>query len=370
MEHVKGFLSVFTSAVSHCMLYSKHHACVHELTEKAFSIMGNIFKETDNFEMMIIENDLIINNNPARGIGLQGKNLIKRLKRKGITHIDFSQGITLQELRNLVATISSMEKEIKSTPHIKIGSVNVQISGFAIDRDSSAAKSLSYFTSEQLKKIQEEFSSISPFKKLHIAGFEEIVVQFVLKLKKEINILKLLRPVQSNNVLDYNHATNVAVLTLFQAQTLGIKEEFHRDIGLAALLHDIGKLFVPKEMLKKDFSLGGKESAAMKLHPIYGAQYLSKLDNFTPLAPIVAFEHHLRYDGRGYPQLKTNTIKQHICSQMTAIADAFDHLRSITTSRRVLDIKDALISMKTKDEGLFNPFLVDNFIRSIHLALS
>jgi len=352
------------------MLYSKHHACINELTEKAFALLKEFFKGKDHLEMMIIENDLIINKNPVRKIGLQGKNLIKRLKRKGISHIDFSQGITFQELKKLVADISNLENEIKSTPHIKIGSVDVHIAGFAIDRDSSAEKSLSHFTSEQIKKLQEEFNSISPFKKLHIAGFEEIVVQFVLMLKKEMNILKLLRPVQTKNLLDYNHATNVSVLTLFQAQTLGIKEEFHHDIGLAALLHDVGKVFVPKEMLKNDFPLGGTESAAMKLHPFYGAQYLAKLDDLTPLAPIVAFEHHLRYDGRGYPQLKTNTIKQHICSQMTAIANAFDHLRSTTTSRSALEIKDALISMKRKDEGLFNPFLVDNFIRSIHLALS
>jgi HD-GYP domain-containing protein (c-di-GMP phosphodiesterase class II) len=370
MRDLKAFISVFMSAVSNCMLYSKHHAFINELTEKALSILGELFKESDHFEMIIIENDLIINKNPARGIGLQGKNLIKRLKKKGITHIDLSHGITLQELKKLIADISSIENKVTSTPHITIGAVAVNIGGFEFNRDSGVEKSLSYISSEQLKKIQEEFRSISPFKRLHVAGFEEIIVQFVLMLKKEMNILKLLRPVQSSNTLDYNHASNVAVLTLFQAQALGIKEELHRDIGLAALLHDVGKLFIPKEMLKNDISAGGEENTAIKLHPFYGAQYLAKLDDLTPLAPIVAFEHHLRYDGRGYPQLKTNTIKQHICSQMTAIADAFDHLRSSTTSRRALDVKDALISMKTRDEGLFNPFLVDNFIRSIHLAFS
>jgi response regulator RpfG family c-di-GMP phosphodiesterase len=55
---------------------------------------------------------------------------------------------------------------------------------------------------------------------------------------------------------------------------------------------------------------------------------------------------------------------------MTAISDAFDTLRSSLPGKRALHIKDALIKMKTEDEGLFNPFLIDNFIRSMHLALS
>jgi HD-GYP domain-containing protein (c-di-GMP phosphodiesterase class II) len=370
MEHLKGFISLFMSAISNCILYSKNHAVIDELIEDTFSKLGIFLKGTDHFEIMIIENDLIINKNPAIGIGLQGKNLIKRLKRKGISHIEFSKGTTLQELKKLVVDISNMGKELKSTPHIKIGTVDLRFSGFTSDGDSSTEKNLSNFTPDQLRKIEEEINSISPFKKLNVAGFEEIVFQFVQMLKNKINILKLLRPVQANNGLDYNHATNVAVLTLFQAQALGIKEEFHQDIGLAALLHDVGKLFVQKEMHNKKSSPGAKESELMKLHPFYGAQYLANIKDLTHLAPIVAFQHHLRYDGRGYPQLKTINIKQHICSQMTAISDSFDNLRITTRYGSALNVKDALITMKTKDEGLFNPFLIDNFIRSIHLALS
>ena len=378
MDNLTGFISIFMSAVSNCMLYSKTHASVDGLIEKAFSILNEFFKKSCNFEIMIIDNDLVINKNPVREIGLQGKNLLKRLKKKGISHINFSKGVTLSELKQLVANISTAEKGIKSSPHIKVGIIDVHIGGFKgvytdgfeMDRDSSIQKSLSHFTSEQIEKVKEEYNRISPFKKLYLAGFEEIVVQFILMLKKEFNILKLLRPVQSYSGDDDTHATNVSVLTIFQAQSLGIREEFHSDIGLAALLHDVGKLFIPQEILKKEASLEAKERKIMELHPLYGAQYLAKIDGLTHLAPMVAFEHHLRYDGRGYPKLKSHNIKQHICSQMTAISDSFDTLRSAATYKRALDIKEVLVTMKTKDEGLFNPFLIDNFIRSMHLALS
>jgi HD-GYP domain-containing protein (c-di-GMP phosphodiesterase class II) len=331
MENIARFISIFMSSVSNCLLYSKNHASVDELIGKTFSILNEIFKKSGTFEMMIIENDLVINKNPVREIGLQGQNLIKRLRRKGISHINFLKGLTLAELRNLVADISTTEKGLKSSPHIKVGSVDVHIGGFESlnsdeffkDRVPDIQKSISEFTTEQIEKAKDEYSRISPFKKLHLAGFGEVVGQFVLMLKKEVNVLKLLRPVQSYTKHDDTHAINVSVLTIFQAQSIGIEEEFHGDIGLAALLHDVGKLFIPQEVLEKEASLEGKERAIMELHPLYGAQYLAKIDGLTHLAPIVAFEHHLRYDGRGYPKLKLKNIKQHICSQMTAISDAF-----------------------------------------------
>jgi HD-GYP domain-containing protein (c-di-GMP phosphodiesterase class II) len=366
------------SAVSNCLLYSKDHASVAGLVEKAFSLLNEIIKETCTFEMMIIENDFVINKNPLREIGIQEINLMKRLKKKGISHIKFSKGFTLSELRQFVADIASAGGEVKSSPYIKIGVVEVHISDFKgepnfrhnMDKALNIQNRLSEFSSDQIEKAKEEYNRISPFKKLHLAGFEELVGRFVLMLKKEMNILKLLSPVESHSRYDQTHATNVSVLTIFQAQSIGIREEFHGDIGLAAFLHDVGKLFIPPEILMKESSLKDDEQEIMELHPLYGAQYLAKIDGLSHLAPIVAFEHHLRYDGTGYPKLKAICTKQHICSQMTAISDSFDTLRSTTLHKRALDIKDVLIAMKTKNEGLFNPYLVDNFIRSMHLALS
>jgi HD-GYP domain-containing protein (c-di-GMP phosphodiesterase class II) len=378
MEYVTGFISIFMSAVSNSLLYSMNHASVDELIRKAFSILNEILRISGDFEIMVIENDLIVNKNPLREVGLQGQNLMKKLKRKGISHIRFSKGVAFAELRNLVAAISTAEKGLKSSAHMKVGIVDVNIGGFSglhgtrfpKDGVPEIQKSISAFTAEQIEKAKAEYSKISPFKQLHLAGFEEIVGQFILMLKKEVNILKLLRPVHSSTKNYDTHATNVSLLTVFQAQSIGIREEFHGDIGLAALLHDVGKLLIPREILEKAGSHEIKERMIMELHPLFGAQYLAKINGLSRLAPIVAFEHHIRYDGRGHPKPKLRRVKQHICSQMTAISDTFDTLRSSMGYKKALDLKEVLVKMKMEDEGLFNPFLIDNFIRSLHLALS
>jgi HD-GYP domain-containing protein (c-di-GMP phosphodiesterase class II) len=352
------------------MLYSKDHASVNELTKKALSILSALLKESDAIEIIIVEDDLIINKNPMREMGIHGDNLIKRIKRKGISRIHLLQGVTHSELKQLIADIATTREGIKSYPHIKTGVVDVHIGNVQIDTldEDFDAEDLSDFTSEQIEKVKEEYNKISPFKKLNVAGFEEMVVKFITMLQKKVNILKLIKPPRSFDEYSYTHATNVAVLTLFQAETLGVREDMLHDIGIAALLHDVGKLLIPKDVTAKEVSSTGEEK--IKLHPLYGAQYLANVDGLTRLAPIAAFEHHLRYDGEGYPTRNTGNKKQHICSQIIAISDFFDTLRSTSLYRTSLGVKEMISLMQTKDEGAFNPFLMNNFTRAMYLALS
>lgn len=370
MVKVRGFISAFMSAVSNCRLYSINHESVVGLIEKVFFILNEMFHISGTVEIMIIDSDLVVNNNPLKDTSLHEKNFIKLLKRKGISHINFIKGFPRSELKQLIAYLAASKQGIKSLPHIKVGIVDVYLGEFQMERGQDTGNSLSKFTAEQIEQARMEYDRLSPFKKLRLAGFEEIVMHFVLSLKKEFDILKILEPSKSYVGYDYTHASNVSVLTILQAQALGIPEDLQRDIGLAALFHDVGKLLLPRDLLQKQNTHEAKEREIMELHPLYGAQYLAKIDGLTHLAPIVAFEHHLRYDGRGHPKMRVNNIKQHLCSQMIAIADSFDNLRKTAPSKKSLNVKEILVTMKTSDPGSLNPFLLDNFIRSIHLSLS
>jgi len=371
MEKIKLFLSTLMSAISTCTLYSKEHASVDELTQKAFSLLSEMLQQSDSVELMIVGDDLIANKTPLRDVGMQGVNLIKRLKKKGLSRVDFIKGITFSELRLFVTNISAVSEDIRTYAHIKTGVVDVRTGGLKIDADFALdLESLSGFTSGQVGMVKDVYQGITPFKKLNIAGLEEIVVHFIITFRREANILKLISPVKSFSEYTYTHATNVAVLSMFQAEVLGVREDILRDVGIAALLHDVGKLFISKEVLEKKDALNQKEWDEIRMHPIYGARYLAKLEGIPHLASIVAIEHHRRYDGKGYPKSALNNKTQHLCSQTVAIADFFDALRSRRPYRRALEIKEVLSLIKKETGSAFNPFLVDNFIRSMHSALS
>jgi HD-GYP domain-containing protein (c-di-GMP phosphodiesterase class II) len=369
METARGFITTFMSAISNCSLYSKEHSSLDELAQHSLSYLEELMKDSDSYEIMIVDDDLILNKTLVREVGNHGKQFIKKLKRKGISRIDFLKGIKQSELRCLITDLASQEEELKKYPHIRSGVVDVRLGGLKIDADIDL-NDLSNFTAAQVDTVKDVYQNWSPFKRLNIAGLEEIVVNFIITFKREANILKLISPVKTYSEYTYTHATNVAVLSMFQAEILGIKDTLLRDIGIAALLHDVGKLFVSKEILDKKAALKEEEWKEIKRHPYYGARYLSKIDSITRLAPVIAFEHHLKYDGTGYPENRINGNQQHIFSQVVAISDYFDALRSKRPYRASVDIKEVLTIMKTEANGVFNPVLLDSFIQGIHLAFS
>ena len=96
---------------------------------------------------------------------------------------------------------------------------------------------------------------------------------------------------------------NVSILTMAQARSLNMDGPLLREFGFAALMHDIGKVNTPLEILNKPGKLTKEEFAIMKRHVVDGAHILRPTPEMPALAPIVAFEHHLRTDGSGYPDV-------------------------------------------------------------------
>ena len=112
-----------------------------------------------------------------------------------------------------------------------------------------------------------------------------------------------------------------------QARGLGIDGPLLREFGLAALMHDIGKVRTPLEILNKPDKLTDDEFAIMKRHVVDGAEILRMTPDVPALAPVVAFEHHLRVDGTGYPHGVTRS-SLNIGTMLCSIADVYDAMRS------------------------------------------
>ncbi len=365
MEQDSNFISALMIAISSCSLYTKGHAAFDELGEKVLNILNE--RQEERTKVMIIDSELVVNNTPQRDKGIHKVNLIKRLKRKGVSRIDFLQGTTLNEIKHFIVEMSKPGTEMKSSPHIRIGSVNVSVSVTAPD---PALYEGSCSVSDGVEKVKDVFHSASPFKKMNVRGLEEIVVNFITTFKREASILKYLCPVKTFSEYTYTHATNVAVLSVFQAESLNLPAEILHELGIAALLHDSGKMFISNEILEKKGKLDDREFAEIKKHPLYGAGYLAKNSDLAPLTSVIAFEHHLKYDGSGYPLPARKDRQQHILSQIIAISDFFDALRSHRPYRGSMEVKDIMVLIKKGAGSDFNPFLVDNFLRIMNAALA
>jgi HD-GYP domain-containing protein (c-di-GMP phosphodiesterase class II) len=359
IKRVSKFISRIMVAASNCTLYSSEHPVVGEFSEEAFHILEDLY-EDESMSFTLLGESLIANNTPLTETGMYITNFIRRLRRKGIEKIIIRKGLDIEELRRFITGIASKEK-VLSTPHISVGMVEVRLKTEDYD--------IGTLMSEHISKVREVYQGISKFKSLDMVGLEDAVIGFISTLKREANVLRIISPVKSYSEYTYVHATNVSVLTIFQAESMGIKGETLYDIGLAGLLHDVGKIFVAKEVLEKQASLDQYEWNLMKMHPVHGAVYLSTLPEIPKLALVATFEHHMKFNGGGYPDTKRRGKRQHIVSQIVTIADFFDALRTERPYKKAFEIKTIVEIMEEATGKDINPFIAENFfdaLRRVH----
>jgi HD-GYP domain-containing protein (c-di-GMP phosphodiesterase class II) len=365
-DRAKKLVTAINIAVANCLLYSRDHALIEESSGKTFSLLSEFLPEP--VEMMVIDDDLVVNKLPLRdAAGTQAGTLLKRFSRKGLSRVDFLEGITPGEFSHFISDLAHPDSSVNAYPHIKTGLVDVSVRP-AKAEEAITVENLPHFREEQIERLKAVYQNLTPFKQLNMSDLEDMIARFIATIGREISILKLLSPVKSYSNYTYVHSINVSILSIFQAEALGITGKLLHDIGLAALLHDVGKLFIPQDILEKKGALDENEFAAMSRHPALGTAYLARISGMARIVPIVAFEHHRKYDGTGYPKLKMGEKEQHPGSQLVAIADVFDALRSWRPYRKSLDM-DAVLAIIKKGAGTdFNPFLVDNFISAFMKA--
>ena len=145
------------------------------------------------------------------------------------------------------------------------------------------------------------------------------------------------------------------------ALELGWEAERAKQVGLAAVLHDIGKIRVAEAVLAKPGALSNEEWDLMKMHTVWGAEFLAGHRGFD-LATEIARSHHERWDGGGYPDgLSSEEIP--VAATLVAVADAFDAITSDRPYRAARSIEEAMVELQAASGSQFNPDVVEAMVR-------
>jgi len=123
------------------------------------------------------------------------------------------------------------------------------------------------------------------------------------------------------------HALNVSVLSMAVAEVVGYAADAVREIGLAGLLHDIGMVRVPVEVIAKSEQISPSDRELIRSHPAEGARIIVEAESSLELAAVVAYEHHIRVDGGGYPALRYPR-QTHRVSRLVQVCDSYHALSS------------------------------------------
>ncbi|MFQ6103678.1 MAG: tetratricopeptide repeat protein [Candidatus Glassbacteria bacterium] len=169
--------------------------------------------------------------------------------------------------------------------------------------------------------------------------------------------------VESKDTYTYGHSQRVASYAMELAEQLDLDEEQKKTILLAAFLHDLGKVKVPKRILSKPDRLTEEEFAEIKKHPGWGLEKLANIDFPWEVKPLI-IHHHERYNGQGYPEGLAG-VEIPFGARLIALCDFFDALTTDRPYRPALSIKQAISIMKKEAGQILDPGLTPLFVRII-----
>ncbi len=381
-QKILNTLHLLRTIITNTRLYSIRNKTVKEMINKAFANLNDIFKISPKVTILVIDNDIIINNRAIRPEETEHFTLfLAILKQKEIDHITFNRGLSRKELIQFITNLSAPRiTTIKNSPGISCGKLQLKDAprddlppssplpqldnqlGEKQSGDPELISKLQSLTQEQMTLAQELYFSIKQNKNCDLRGVQDVMSSFVTLFSRNLNPLAMLTTLKSGDEYTFTHVINVCILTLAQAESLGFTGQHLYDIGITAALHDIGKIFIPDEILSKPSRLDQEEREIIETHAMKGAGYIVTLSNVPKLAVLAALEHHIHFDGKGYPHIGKNW-KTNIVSQMIAIADTFDAMRSCRPYHTPSP-EEKIIAVLTKEKGsTFNPFLVHNFLK-------
>lgn len=174
----------------------------------------------------------------------------------------------------------------------------------------------------------------------------------------------------------YYHSVNVTVISVILGAAMGLNQNKLMQLGLAGLMHDIGKIFVPKELIAKKGKLTDEEFEIVKAHSQAGYDYMQKTQGFPTESNVGVRTHHERFNGSGYPDgLAGMDIP--LFGRILMVADVFDALVSNRPYRKAMAASDAVEYIIGNSGQLFDPQVVAAFIGKIapypvgtHVSLS
>ena len=199
---------------------------------------------------------------------------------------------------------------------------------------------------------------------LNLQDARPVIRECVESIKANASAMFWMSRIKSRDAYTAEHCLRVAIFTVAFARFLGLPDEDLEIAGMCGLLHDLGKLKVPDEILNKPGALSPAEYAIMQQHTTFGYELLSSDPKLDPIIGDVTRHHHERLDGRGYPQqLEEWQISRF--ARLVSIVDAFDAMTSDRCYRDGIPASDAIRILYRNRGRQFDADMVEAFIRMV-----
>jgi putative nucleotidyltransferase with HDIG domain len=363
----------FGGSLRGIQLYASNHPLVTRNIQGLCDTIRAIQAHEAPTTVGVVGEELVVGDVPMPKASSSMGELIKRLRVLGVERITIERGASSEEMAAFIQRLGTIDPvaikeaatrgqaDILNQPHIRVGRIQIEQ---RVEENLSDTATIRKLYAEAVNMASAVWESARSESKPDAEAARGMVNGLAQAVSQNRTALLALTALKNYDNYTFTHMVNVSILTMGQARGLGIEGPLLREFGLAALMHDIGKVRTPPEVLNKPDKLTDEEFTIMKRHVVDGAEILRRTPEMPALAPVVAFEHHLRLDGTGYPD-RVSRPTLNVGTMLCSIADVYDAMRSQRRYQQAFPTDRILAVLQRNDGKQFEQHLVRRFVQLV-----
>jgi putative nucleotidyltransferase with HDIG domain len=354
-----SFLISLGQCLATMNLYSDGHPARERALENSYERLVRLLEEQPSFDVSFVGTETIVGERAVPDLGAW--DWAPRLSAVGVERIEIDGGVSQDEYARFVddmwrrlngrPDVSADARQMVATA-IRFGPLLVREVGGGGEGASFGSLLAAGFASslslnDEAATVGWIHEEVSQSERLPMGEVEAVVRSLSVAMQTEHRMLLPLLDLKRFDQYTTTHACNVSVLAMGLAERLGLGKEEVRSFGVAGLLHDIGKIRIPKEVLTKPGKLTDEERAVMQAHPVEGARIVLARERGLGVAAVVAYEHHVCIDGGGYPGFRFQR-NCHYASRIVHVCDVYDALCTNRPYRDAWEPEKALTYLESR----------------------
>ncbi len=338
--------------------------------DNAFQGLFDLMSKDANPAFSFLGDEVIYADRPLREFEEWGWS--RRMSDVGVQRLEINDQVTRGELEefldDVLARMTYQAIDTTETRQTRPAGIKWGIVGLegeeGLPQEITEA-TISFTLGEEAEAIRWMHNEVTSGRGVPLGEAEAVVRALAVAMHGDQHLVMPLLRLRNFDEYTTTHSMNVSVLTMGLSEWLGLSARDVRAFGIAGLMHDLGKVTIPHDVLNKTGKLNESERAIMNSHPVEGARIILKAEQDMDLAAVVAYEHHIMLNGGGYPRMKYSR-DCHPASKLVHVCDVYDALRTTRPYRDAWPPDKVLAYLEERSGAEFDGQIAHAFTRMMH----
>ncbi|OGP23119.1 MAG: hypothetical protein A2X99_03285 [Deltaproteobacteria bacterium GWB2_55_19] len=352
-------LKSINSALKSKKLYPPGHPAIAAPVNKTFLLISDELKSANNIVIGIVHETLTFEDTLIQDADKLYPDILQYLADKNVDAIIIERGTSVKELSAVFDVLAGQQiqgKELQRELHAR-GVTHITLKSVPMGK-----RNVLEIYNGAVEIVKSVMGEVRMGKIPRSEPVKAIVEEITETVFSDQNAILGLTMIKNYDNYLYNHSVNVSIMALSLGKAMGLPKDDLHAVGVAALLHDVGKTGVAENIIRKPGGLSSEEWEKIKEHPLLGSNIAKRMDGLDETIGRLIYEHHIKYDHSGYPQ---TTSSLHPLSQLITISDAYDALTTLRVYQQPHSPVEAVKVMNNFSGRHFNPDTLKAFIDMI-----